>query len=303
MSSKSSGGSDIGALPGPRTSWRTPPRCVLEDFATSAVKVIHVEYTPGCCFARHSESLPFLACTVRGVHWSSNSQGGYTCLPGTVRFLPAGEPHENYFPAHSRCVLIKLLPPMLARVVDEASLPDGPVQIAHPAAALAARLLRKELHRQDNLSPLTVEELSLELLLAGNRLPVRSCRSVPAWLRRVHEMLREESGRRFTLHELGRSVGRHPVQVCRQFHRTFSCTIGEYVRRFRVARAQALLAASELSIVEIALTCGFADQSQLTTTFRRLTGIAPGRYRKQFAPSAPVARPERPARHAATCRA
>jgi len=282
MTSKSSGGSDIGGRSSPRTSWRTPPRCVLEDFATPALKIVHVEYTPGCCFARHSESLPFLACTVRGVHWSSNSQGGYTCLPGTVRFLPAGEPHENYFPAHSRCVLIKLLPPMLARVVDEAQLPDGPVQFADPATALAARLLRRELRRQDDLSPLTVEELSLQLLLAGNRSPVRSSRSVPPWLRRVHEMLREESDRRFTLLELGHSVGRHPVQVCRQFHRTFSCTIGEYVRRFRVARAQSLLLDSQLSIAEIALACGFADQSQFTTTFRRLTGLAPGRYRKQL---------------------
>ena len=257
-------------------------RRVLQQLAIPSLTVAHVEYAPGCCIARHSESLPFLAATVHGIHWSSNNHRGYTCVPGTVRFLPIGEPHENYFPARSRCVLLKLLPPILARAGEYAALPEHPMQLAMPSAALLSTLLRAELHHQDDLSPLAAEELALELLLAGRREPSRSPMPVQAWLRRVHEMLREESGQRLTLSELARCAGRHPVQVCRQFHYHFSCTIGEYVRRFRVARAQSLLASSHLSLAEIALTCGFADQSQLTKTFRRLVGVAPGCYRKQL---------------------
>jgi len=273
----------------PHGSSLASPRRVIDQFAAPALQLDHVEYESGCCLARHSESLAFLACTLQGMHWSSTNHGGFTCLPGTARFLPAGEPHENYFPVRSRCILVKLKPTILERALEYASLPDRPVQFGAPSGAQPSTLLSVEVHHPDDLSPLVVEELSLALLLAGSRESQRSTSPIPPWLRRVHEMLREESGRRFNLAELAGCAGRHPVQVCRQFHRRFCCTIGEYVRRLRVARAQSLLARPELSIVEIALICGFADQSQLTNTFRRLTGVTPGRYRQQFTDKAPLA--------------
>jgi AraC-like DNA-binding protein len=38
----------------------------------------------------------------------------------------------------------------------------------------------------------------------------------------------------------------------------------------------------DLEVAEIALACGFSDQSHFTTAFRRLTGIPPHRYRLQI---------------------
>jgi AraC family transcriptional regulator len=48
----------------------------------------------------------------------------------------------------------------------------------------------------------------------------------------------------------------------------------------RIAHARELLANSELPLAEIALHCGFLDQSRFTTTFRKLSGVTPGQYRK-----------------------
>ncbi len=110
----------------------------------------------------------------------------------------------------------------------------------------------------------------------------RGVESSPPWLLRIREMLREEEHPRLTLAELSRFVGRHPVQICRQFHYHFDCTISEYMRRVRIARAQSLLHTRELELAEIALACGFSDQSHFTTAFRRLTGISPHRYRLQI---------------------
>ena len=47
-----------------------------------------------------------------------------------------------------------------------------------------------------------------------------------------------------------------------------------------MARAQALLARASVTVADIALTCGFCDQSHFTTAFRRLTGLPPDRYRR-----------------------
>jgi AraC family transcriptional regulator len=63
---------------------------------------------------------------------------------------------------------------------------------------------------------------------------------------------------------------------------TSVCTMSEYVRRARVARAQNLLRHASLGITEIALACGFADQSHFTRAFSRVTGMPPGRYRLAY---------------------
>lgn len=149
---------------------------------------------------------------------------------------------------------------------------------------MLCKLLRRELRQNDDLTALSADGLSLQLLVAGAKEPLWPAAPIPAWLRRTQEMLHEDSASRLTLEELARRAGRHPVQVCRQFHRRFQCTIGEYVRRLRVGRAQSLLTSSKLDLAEIALACGFSDQSHFTRAFRRLTGMPPRQFQKHMAP-------------------
>jgi AraC-like DNA-binding protein len=50
--------------------------------------------------------------------------------------------------------------------------------------------------------------------------------------------------------------------------------------RYRVAKAKELLRGS-MAIADIALACGFADQSHLTRVFTKQTGISPGEWRRE----------------------
>jgi AraC-like DNA-binding protein len=52
------------------------------------------------------------------------------------------------------------------------------------------------------------------------------------------------------------------------------------VLRQRLTRAQRLLQTTTLPIVEIALQYGFANQSYVTTVFKRRVGLTPQRYRR-----------------------
>ena len=104
-------------------------------------------------------------------------------------------------------------------------------------------------------------------------------RALPPWLSGVREMLQVHGMGRLTLKDLARCAGRHPVQISREFHRYFGCTIGAYVRQVRIAHAQRLLSLDGMSVAEIALACGFSDQSHFTTQFRRLTGLPPKKFR------------------------
>jgi len=57
-------------------------------------------------------------------------------------------------------------------------------------------------------------------------------------------------------------------------------TPAEFMRRSRIAQAQALLADTDRSITDIALSCGFADQNYFSKAFRAQTGMSPTAYRQ-----------------------
>ncbi|MCE0498207.1 MAG: AraC family transcriptional regulator [Methylacidiphilales bacterium] len=65
-------------------------------------------------------------------------------------------------------------------------------------------------------------------------------------------------------------------------------TFRELVARHRVRQASHLLARTNRSLAEIALDCGFADQSYFTKIFRRIAGQNPLQYRKSLGQAATV---------------
>jgi AraC family transcriptional regulator len=68
------------------------------------------------------------------------------------------------------------------------------------------------------------------------------------------------------------------------FVRRFKTSTGlpphRYILRKRVDRGKVLLGDAALSIADVALRCGFGDQSAFTTAFRRLTSQTPSAYRE-----------------------
>lgn len=67
---------------------------------------------------------------------------------------------------------------------------------------------------------------------------------------------------------------------CSLFKQSIGVSPWQYVIKQRVERAKQLLKNSELAISEVALACGFSNQSHLNKHFSKATGIAPNRYRR-----------------------
>ena len=72
-----------------------------------------------------------------------------------------------------------------------------------------------------------------------------------------------------------------PVRVRQIFAREVGVAPGRYLTLRRVAHARDLLAGTDLTSVEIAERCGFADPRHFSRVFCRLTGVRPTRYRQQ----------------------
>ena len=73
-----------------------------------------------------------------------------------------------------------------------------------------------------------------------------------------------------------------PYHFSRLFKQSTGITPYQYVIQQRIELGKQLLRKEELPIAEIAMMCGFASQSSFTTAFRKLVGITPKAYQKEF---------------------
>ncbi len=73
-------------------------------------------------------------------------------------------------------------------------------------------------------------------------------------------------------------------QLQREFRRLFGMNPGEYILRVRLLMARRELEESNAPVGQIALDCGFYDQSHFTRAFRAANGLSPREHRRRFAP-------------------
>lgn len=101
----------------------------------------------------------------------------------------------------------------------------------------------------------------------------------PNQLERALRAFREEEAR--SLDDVARSLNMSRGYFCRAFRTSTGTSPHQWRLRARVERAMELLNEGTASIADVAIACGFADQSHLTRVFVRIVGIGPGAWRRQ----------------------
>ena len=236
-------------------------------------------------FGLHSHPTYTLAVVTGGAERYRYRGTEHRVGPGHLTLLNPDEPHDGsraveagwryrvmYVPADAFATLDpdrRGRPSFLDSVVADPGLAAAFVAL-HDALGAAPSLAR--------------EEGFLQLLagIAGRHgrddPPGRRIGREPGPVARVRAYLDAHATETVPLARLAEIAGLHPLSLIRAFRRSEGMPPHAYQTARRIAQAQVLLRPG-LAPAAVAQDCGFADQSHLTRTFKRVVGVPPGLYR------------------------
>lgn len=254
----------------------------LRSQSTVGFRLTEKLFEPDRRNSNHAHANAYIEVTLEGGYILYRGHSAHTCQPWTIVYHPAGEVHSHSVPiAGVRILIVEIAQKVLpwiqecCRIAEDSLTLEGGVP-----GWLAARLYREFVH-SDEVSPLVVEALALELLadILRRKTQGSSPKGAPEWLLRADEMIRTKFNQRLTLADIGREVGIHPVNLAQEYRRRYQRTVGHQIRQLRIEYASKQISDTNSSLVDIALASGFSDQSHFTVAFKNFTGTTPSAYR------------------------
>jgi AraC-like DNA-binding protein len=197
-----------------------------------------------------------------------------------VIFHPAGESHSDIY--HGR--------PSLEVNVE---ISDGKFGELLRAGLASRELPGSEEHRIAQVTRALCQESwhsgqlsasALEGLLAGLLAKVlvedgsEPELEIPGWLREAKFLIVTRFREHLTLPAIAHAVDHHPMHLAREYHRHYTRTVGQEIRRLRIEFACRRILEGE-PLAAVALEAGFYDQSHFTRVFKSALGITPHSFR------------------------
>jgi AraC family transcriptional regulator len=229
----------------------------------------------------HSHQNAYFCFVRRGEYSERFGNAERLCKPMTLTFHPPEEKHtEQVLTPRTASFNLEFEPERLHKFQQIIPSLREPAELRGGPAADVMLRLHHEFHRDDAVTPLAVEGLTLELLSHFYRAGKSSHSAVPLWLHQVRDLMHDQFAEKLELSHLAHIAGVHPVYFIQVFRKHFDCTPGTYQRRLRVEAAKQFLMKNEIGLSEIAVRVGFVDQSHFTRTFKQHTGITPAAFRR-----------------------
>ncbi|PZM08028.1 AraC family transcriptional regulator [Rhizobium tubonense] len=150
-----------------------------------------------------------------------------------------------------------------------------------------AQALLPALQNPEKSSKLFLEQIVLALLThlmqtyGGVYFPTRKKGLLAPWQQRCStELLATHMESQVSISELAQACELSRSYFVKAFKETFGRTPHRWLLEHRISCAKDLLR-TNAPIVEVAISCGFADQSHLTRVFSDFTGVSPGTWRRR----------------------
>jgi AraC family transcriptional regulator len=229
-----------------------------------------------CNQGLHYHENPHICFLFQGEDIESRNNFSYRRKTGDIYFYYAGETHASVSRTGiSKNTNIEFSESFLEKYAVSESRIDRAVKDNIDARFLILKM-QQEMLIGDRCSRPAIQTLLLNLIHGGDH---SYHQSPPKWVRLLTDLLNEKWNQPVTLQELSTATDVHPVTISKYFRKYFSCTLGEYLRKLKIDKSIPLIKNTRMSLTEIALHCGFADQSHFTRNFRQMTGFSPKEFR------------------------
>jgi AraC family transcriptional regulator len=182
----------------------------------------------------------------------------------------------------------------LNAIADDAEAPrigelnHGPLPIDDDTIFGLSQALLPALSHPDQANQLFVDHVLLALgvhvaqTYGGMRPlqpPIRG--GLATWqVKRAKEILSANLDGRAPLKDVAGACGLSVSHFSRAFRHSVGTAPHQWLLNYRVEAAKQKLRDRRLSLRDVALACGFADQSHLTQVFTRIVGVSPGVWRR-----------------------
>lgn len=161
----------------------------------------------------------------------------------------------------------------------------GDERLARLARDLAEEL-REEAAGQELVVGALVEQALVQLLRRyanlrrSAHLELSRAGLVDRRIRLAVELMHAHMHRDLALEEIASAAHLSPFHFARLFKKLTGATPHAYLASLRAARAQALLAETDLPVTEVGARVGYMSSSHFARAFRQATGLSPRAYRK-----------------------
>jgi AraC-like DNA-binding protein len=207
-----------------------------------------------------------------------------------LRHDPVADIRDPY-----QCIMFHLPRKALDAMTYEAGAPragnlryEPGVSIDDPIVHNLLSSLRPAIAKQEEAHPLFLDRVGLALTahMAHTYGGVNSNAGIPRgglapWQeRRVKELMSACLNEEVPLSRLASECGLSVRHFARAFRQSTGISPHRWLLKHRVDCARRLLSNRALSLSDVALSCGFADQSHFTRVFRAMVGVSPGAWRR-----------------------
>lgn len=227
----------------------------------------------------HYHENPYFTFLLQGNMKEGNKTEIYECSAGTLLYHHWEDAHYNIKPdILTRGFHLEITENWFEKFQISKNRVEGSFNIKNPALKLLIYQIFKETKLNDSSFELSVNQLLLDLFEQMSY-QEKNIEKKPVWVKQIKEVLHESFSEKLNLKGLSQTLNIHPIHLSRDFQKHFQCNLGEYIRKLKVEKSLTILNKYE-SLSEVALECGFSDQSHFIRCFKKNIGITPLKYKQ-----------------------
>jgi AraC family transcriptional regulator len=219
----------------------------------------------------------------------------YSYSPGDMKLYSAGLIGAARRFTDATAISCALDPKLVSEVGDDLGVPST-VEF-RPIANLrddslqgVVKLLAAEANSQGASGKLYADHLAHALALRFRQLsggvrgpkPSQSGKMPTRILERVLDRMRADLATNLDLNTIAAESGYSRTHFLRTFRASTGYSPHQWLTHLRIEEAKTLLQKASNSLIDIALDCGFSSHGHFSNTFRRIVGVTPREYRRNY---------------------